>query len=81
MTTAIAAYNWVDEHAADERDDVLLAVARLNAGTRRRDTAVVDAKPGWQFSEEEIVRTAITVILVALGVMIGVAAVAIATMG
>jgi hypothetical protein len=81
MTTAIAAHNPLDQDAADRRDDVLLAVAKMNAIARRGDTVVVEMKPRWQLTEEEIVRAAIAVILVALVTVIGVAAGAILTMG
>jgi hypothetical protein len=81
MTTAIAARNPVDQDAADGHDDLLLAVAKLNAIARRGDTVVVESKPRWRLTEEEIVRAAITVILVALVAVIGVAAGSILTMG
>ena len=80
MTTAIAPHDPV-ENAADEHDDVLLAVAKLNAIACRGDTVLVDLKPRWRLTEEEIVRAAITVIFVALVAVIGVAACAILTMG
>lgn len=81
MTTAIAEHNPVDEVAADGRDDLLLAVAKLNAVARRGDTVLVESRPHRQLTEEEIVRAAIAVILVALLAVIGVAAAAILTMG
>ena len=81
MTTAIAAHNPVDQDAADGHDDVLLAVAKMNAFARRGDTVVVEFKPRWRLTEEAIVRAAITVIWVALVAMIGAAAGAILTMG
>lgn len=80
MTTALAEHNLVDKVAADGRDDLLLAVAKLNAVARRGDTALVESRPHGRLSEEEIVRAAIAVILVALMAVIGVAAAAILTM-
>jgi hypothetical protein len=81
MTTAIAAQDPVEKNAADEHDDVLLAVAKVNAIACRGNTVLVDLKPRWRLTEEEIVRAAITVIFVALVAVIGVAACAILTMG
>jgi hypothetical protein len=81
MTTAIAAHNPVDKDAADGHDDLLLAVAKLNAIDCRGDTVLVELKPRWRLTEEEILRAAITVILVALVAVIGVAAGSILTMG
>jgi hypothetical protein len=81
MTTAIAEHNLVDKVAADGRDDLLLAVAKLNAVARRGDTILVDSRPHQRLTEDEIVRASIAVILVALMAVIGVAAAAILTMG
>ena len=81
MTTAIAAHNPVDTDAADGHDDVFLAVAKVNAIARRGDTVLVESKPRWPLTEDEIVRAAIAVILVALLTVIGVAAGTILTMG
>lgn len=81
MTTAIATHDPAEKDAADGHDDVLLAVAKLNAIAGRGDTAPVDSRPRWQLTEEEIVRAVITVILVALVAVIGVAAGAILAMG
>ncbi|OMC48351.1 hypothetical protein [Mycobacterium sp. IS-1264] len=81
MTTAIAAHNPVDKDATDGHDDVFLAVAKVNAIARRGDTVLVESKPRWRLTEEEIVRAAIAVILVALVTVIGVAAATILTMG
>lgn len=81
MTTTIAAHNPVGNDAADGHDDLLLAVARMNAVARRGDTVVVESMPRWRLTEEDIVRAAITVILVALVAVIGVAAGAILTLG
>ncbi|MEE6138087.1 hypothetical protein SKC41_17370 [Mycobacterium sp. 050128] len=80
MTTAIAAHDLIEIDAADRHDDVLLAAARVNAKGCLGD-AVVELKPRWRLTEEEIVRASITVILVALMAVISVAAVAILTMG
>jgi hypothetical protein len=81
MTTAIAAHNPVDKDAADGHDDLLLAVAKMNAVACRGDTVLVESRPRWRLTEEEILRAAITVILVALVAVIGVAAGSILTMG
>jgi hypothetical protein len=53
----------------------------MNAVARRGDTVLVESKPRWRLTEEEIVSAAIAVILVALVTLIGVAAGAILTMG
>jgi hypothetical protein len=81
MTTAIAAHNPVDKDAADGHDDLLLAVAKMNAVARRADTVLVESRPRWRLTEEEILRAAVAVILVALVAVIGVAAGSILTMG
>jgi hypothetical protein len=81
MTTAIAAHNPVDKDAADGHDDLLLAVAKMNAVARRGDTVLVASRPHWRLTEEGIVRAAVTVILVSLVTVIGVAAAAILAMG
>ncbi|BCZ24232.1 hypothetical protein MYSE111917_05575 [Mycobacterium senriense] len=81
MTTATAAHDPVETDAAHGHDDVLLAVAKLNAMACRGDTILAELKPRWRLTEEEIVRAAITVILVALLAVIGVATGAILTMG
>jgi hypothetical protein len=81
MTTAFAAHNPVDRDATDGHDDLLLAVARMNAVARRGDTVVVESRPHWRLTEDEIVRAAVAVIFVALVTVIGVAASAILTMG
>ncbi|MGN6337695.1 hypothetical protein [Mycobacterium sp.] len=75
MTTAIAAHDPVEKDAADEHDDVLLAVAKLNAIAGRGDTAPVESKPRWQLTEDEIVSAVITVILVTLVAVMGLGAV------
>lgn len=81
MTTAVAAHDPIDKDAADGHDDLLLAVAKVNANGCPSDTVRVEAKPRPRLTEEEIVRAAITVIFGALVRMIGVAAAAILTMG
>lgn len=81
MTTAIATHNPVKEDPVDEHDDLLLAVAKVNAIGRLGDTVRVELKPHPKLTEEEIVRAAITVILVSLVTVIGIAAGAILTMG
>lgn len=75
MTTAIAAHDPVEKDAADEHDDVLLAVAKLNAIAGQGDTAPVESKPRWQLTEDEIVSAVITVILVTLVAVMGLGAV------
>ncbi|MEZ0352447.1 hypothetical protein [Mycobacterium sp. pR1184] len=80
MTTALATHDPVEIDAAEAHDDVLLAVAKVNAKARVGDTVAVESKPRWRLTEEEIVRASITVILVALMAVISVAAVAILTM-
>lgn len=81
MTTAIAAHNPAEKDADYGHDDVILAVAKLNALAGRGDTVLVESKPRWRPTEQEIVRAAIVVILVALTAVIGVAGGAILTMG
>ena len=75
MTTAIAAQDPVEKDAADEHDDFLLAVAKLNAIAGRGDTAPVEWKPRWPLTEDEIVRAVTTVVLVTLVAVIGLGAV------
>ena len=79
MTTAIAAHDLVERDAADAHDDVLLAVANLNAKAYLGDTVPVESKPRWRLTEEEILRASMAVIFVALVAVIGVAAGAILT--
>lgn len=81
MTTAIAAHEPIEKDASHAHDDVTAAVARVNALAWQGDTVRSELKPRWRPTEEEIVRAAITVILVALMAVIGVAAGAILTMG
>lgn len=57
------------------------AVARTDEIAWEAVSALVEIKPRWRPTEDEIVRAAITVILVALGVIIALAAGAILTMG
>ncbi|OBI67839.1 hypothetical protein [Mycobacterium sp. E796] len=78
MTTAITAHDPVEQCAAQGRDDLSSAVARLNSNAY---SDLVELKPRWQLTEEEIVHAAITVILVALVAVICVAGGAIVTMG
>ncbi|OBA76945.1 hypothetical protein A5641_19425 [Mycobacterium sp. 1554424.7] len=81
MTIAIAAHEPVEKDAADAHHDLTSAVARVNAMAWLGDTAFAEFKPRWRPTEEEIVRAAITVILVALVAVMAVAAGAILTMG
>ena len=60
MTTAIAAHDLVEIDAAHEHDDVLLAIAKLNAMACLGDS-VVESKPRWRLTEEDILRASITV--------------------
>ncbi|OBH88632.1 hypothetical protein [Mycobacterium sp. E2733] len=81
MTTAIAAHELFEKYTSDAHDDFASAVARVNAVAWQGDTILAELKPRWRPTEEEIVRAAITVILAALVAVIGVAAIAILTMG
>jgi hypothetical protein len=72
MTTAIAAHEPVGKDADDGHDDVLLAVAKMNATACRGDTAPVELKSRWPLTEEEIVRAVTAVIFVVLVAVIGV---------
>lgn len=81
MTIAIAAHEPVEKDAAGARHDLTSAVARVNAMAWLGDTAFAEFKPRWRPTEDEIVRAAITVILVALVAVMAVAAGAILTMG
>ncbi|AYE96235.1 hypothetical protein C0J29_16920 [Mycobacterium paragordonae] len=81
MTTAIGTHNPMKSYAIDEHDDFMSAVASINAIDRRGDGALVELKPRWRLTEEEIVRAAIAVILISLMVLMGLAAGAILTMG
>ncbi len=53
----------------------------MNTLARRGEAVVVESRPHWRLTEEEIVRAAVAVILVALVTVIGIAACAILTMG
>jgi hypothetical protein len=81
MTIAIGAYHPVEKYPAYEHDDFTSAVASINAIDRRGDALLVESKPWWRPTEEEIVRAAIMVILVCLMALIGLAAGATLTMG
>ncbi|BAX92921.1 hypothetical protein [Mycobacterium shigaense] len=71
MTTAIAAGETVEKDANDA-NDLVLAVAAMNAFAPLGGTVLVD-KLRWRPTEEEILGTSITVILVSLMVLISVA--------
>lgn len=71
MTTAIAALEAIEKDA-DDANDLLLAVAAMNAFAPLGGTVLV-GKPRWRLTEEEIVGASITVILVSLMVVISVA--------
>ena len=81
MTIAIGAHDPVEKYAAYENDDFISAVASINAIGCRGDTVLVELKPRWRPTEEEIVRAAITVIMLSLMTLIGLAGGAIMTMG
>ncbi|MCA2260610.1 hypothetical protein JF737_19540, partial [Mycobacterium avium] len=53
MTTALAAHEAIEKDA-DDADDLLLAVAAMNAFAPQRRTVLAD-KPRWRLTEEEIV--------------------------
>lgn len=71
MTTVITALEAIEKDA-DDADDLLLAVAAINAFAPLGGTVLVD-KPRWRLTEEEIVGASMTVILVSLMVVISVA--------
>jgi hypothetical protein len=71
MTTAITA-DEVVETDVDDADDLLLAVAAMNAFAPLGG-AVLVGKPRWRLTEEAIVGASMTVILVSLMVVISVA--------
>jgi hypothetical protein len=81
MTTAIGTYGPIEQYAAPEHDDLRSAVASINAIGCTGDTVLVELKPRWRLTEEEIVRAAITMILVSLMALMGLSAGAILTMG
>ncbi|BBX43440.1 hypothetical protein [Mycobacterium simiae] len=71
MTTEIAALEAIEKDA-DDANDLLLAVAAMNAFAPLGDTVLV-GKPCWRLTEKEIVGASMTVILVSLMVVISVA--------
>lgn len=71
MTTAIAALEAIEKDA-DDADDLLLAVAAMNAFAPLRGNVLV-GKPRWHLTEEAIVGASMTVILVSIMVVISVA--------
>jgi hypothetical protein len=71
MTTAIAALEAIEKDT-DDANDLLLAVAAMNAFAPLEGTVLID-KPRWRLTEEEIVGASMTVILVSLMVVISVA--------
>jgi len=79
MTIAIGTHQPIKNYEAYEHDDFASAVASINA-LGRREGVLAELKPRWQLTEEEIVRAAITVILVSLVALICLAAGAILTM-
>lgn len=72
MTTAIAALEAMEKDG-DDANDLLLAVAAINAAVAPRAGTAVADKPRWRPTEEEIVGASMTVILVSLMVVISVA--------
>lgn len=70
MTIAIPLHGSVEKGHGDD--------GAFGCGT---EIVLAERKPPWRPNEDEIVRAAITVILVALGVIIALAAGAILTMG
>lgn len=80
MTTAIGTYNPTENYVAYEHDDFISAVASINAFGGSGDTGSVQSKPRWRLTEEEIVRAAITMILVLLTALMALSAGAILTM-
>ncbi|OBK21451.1 hypothetical protein [Mycobacterium asiaticum] len=81
MSTAIDAHDQVEQCVAYNHDDFIAAVASINAIGCREDSGPVDLKPRWRLTEDEIVRAAMTIILVSLTALIGLSAGAILTMG
>lgn len=81
MTTTIDTYDPIENYAAYQRDDFISAVASINALGSSGDTNPVESKRRWRLTEEEIVRAAITMILVSLVTLMGLSAGAILTMG
>lgn len=81
MTTAIGTYAPINKYVAYEHDDFISAVASINAIGCNGDTVPAELKPRWRLTEEEIVRAAITLILVSLMALIGLSVGAILMMG
>ncbi len=67
--------------AGSETSHGTTVAARTEAIGSAAETVPVETKPHWRPSEDEIVRAAITVILVALVAIIAIAAAAVFTMG
>jgi hypothetical protein len=68
-------------HCESEISHRTTVAARTEAIAFRAETGLVELKPRWRPSEDEIVLAAITVIFVALVAVIALAATAILTMG
>ena len=81
MSTAIDAHDPVEQCAAYNHDDFIAAVASINGIGHRGDNVLVDPKPRWRLTEDEVARAAMTIILVSLTALIGLSAGAIMTMG
>ena len=81
MTTAIGTYDPIGKYTAYEHEDFISAVASINAIGCEGDAVPAEPKPRWRLTEEEIVRAAITMILVSLVALMGLSAGAILTMG
>ncbi|MCV7090926.1 MULTISPECIES: hypothetical protein [Mycobacterium] len=86
MTTAMPTHalgSGYPMNGHEDADGESMLSAGTAVATRGRALAwrVETAMPRWRPSEDEIVRAAITVILVALGTIIALAAMAILTMG
>lgn len=86
MTTAIPTHALVSSYPVNGHEDadgesVLSDGTAVATRTKAIAWRVETVMPRWRPSEDEIVRAAITVILVALGTIIALAAMAILTMG
>ncbi len=86
MTTAIPTHALVSSDSMNRHEDadgesVLSHGTAVATRTKALAWRVGTVMPRWRPSEDEIVRAAITVILVALGTIIALAAMAILTMG
>jgi hypothetical protein len=68
-------------HCESEISHTTSVAARSEAIACRAETVLVEIKPRWRPSEDEIVRAAITVLLLSLMAIIAVGAAAILTMG